>query len=134
MASGPVPLLASGRTSAAEAGIALGKSKTVAYEYLAVVRAAGIADRTGRRPGPGWQLPARPAVPAGKRGEVPVRRGPAAISRYVTVEALAQAAHDGLVDVDDDTRAVLEQARRIRTGRTRRPHLTVVPDPESDGA
>ena len=58
--------------------------------------------------------------------------GPAA---YVTVEALADAVHDGLVDVDDDTRAVLEQARQIRDRqRAGRPHLTVVHPPEEDAA
>jgi len=43
--------------------------------------------------------------------------------------------HDGLVDVDNDTRAVLEQARQIRDRqRAARPHLTVVHPPEEDAA
>ena len=53
---------------------------------------------------------------------------------YDTLEDLAQAAHDGLVDVDDDARDVLEEVRRI-AGRKR---LSVVPSPpdptESDRA
>jgi hypothetical protein len=48
---------------------------------------------------------------------------------------LADLVHDGLVDVDDDTRAVLEQARQIRDQPSAgRPHLTLVPDPESDAS
>jgi len=47
------------------------------------------------------------------------------------VEALADMVHDGLVDVDDDTRAVLEQAREIRDRqRAARPRLTVVRPPD----
>ena len=61
--------------------------------------------------------------------------GPPVPAAYVTVEALADMVHDGLVDVDDDTRAVLEQARQIRDRqRAARPHLTVVHPPEEDAA
>jgi hypothetical protein len=63
------------------------------------------------------------------------RSAPARPDGYVTIEALADAVHEGLVDVDEDTRAVLEQARQIRDrAAARRPHLTVVPDPESDAS
>ena len=41
------PLLASGRTSAAAAGIRLGVSKTTAYEYLAAMREYGFAEVAG---------------------------------------------------------------------------------------
>jgi hypothetical protein len=108
------PLLASGRTSAAEAGLALGVSKTVAYEYLAAMRTYGYAEVTGGGRSSGWQLPERPEVPEEKRAEVD--RHIAAretIGRYETLEDLAQAAHDGLVDVDEDLAQVLEEVRRI---------------------
>ena len=125
------PLLASGRTSAAEAGMALGVSKTVAYEYLAAMRTYGYAEVTGGGRSSGWQIPERPEVPEDKRAEVD--RHIAAretISRYDTLEDLAQAAHDGLVDVDEDAREVLEEVRRI-AGRKR---LSVVPSPpDGDG-
>ena len=125
------PLLASGRTSAAEAGLALGVSKTVAYEYLAAMRTYGYAEVTGGGRSSGWQLPERPEVPEDKRAEVD--RHIAAretISRYDTLEDLAQAAHDGLVDVDEEARDVLEEVRRI-AGRKR---LSVVPSPpDGDG-
>ena len=125
------PLLASGRTSAAEAGMALGVSKTVAYEYLAAMRTFGYAEVTGGGRSSGWQLPEHPEVPEDKRAEVD--RHIAAretISRYDTLEDLAQAAHDGLVDVDEDARDVLEEVRRI----ARRKRLSVVPSPpDGDG-
>jgi hypothetical protein len=48
----------------------------------------------------------------------------------VTIEDLAQAVHDGLVDASEEQRAVLEQAWQI----ARRPYLTLVPPlPEDDG-
>ena len=40
--------------------------------------------------------------------------------------------HDGQVDVDDDTRALLEQVRRIWAGSGSRPHLTIVLPPEDE--
>jgi hypothetical protein len=52
-----------------------------------------------------------------------------AASQYSTLEDLAQAVHDGLVDADDDARGVLEQVRRIAA----RKRLSVVPDPPGDG-
>jgi hypothetical protein len=42
---------------------------------------------------------------------------------YVTIEALAQAVHEGLVEANQEQRAVLQQAWQI----ARRPHLTLVP-------
>ena len=48
------------------------------------------------------------------------------------VPPCAAAVHVGLVEVDDDTRAVLEKARQIHDQDIRHPHLAVVPDPESD--
>jgi ABC-type amino acid transport substrate-binding protein len=52
-----------------------------------------------------------------------------AVSRYTTLEDLAQAVYDGQVDADDDARAVLEQVWRIAA----RKRLTVVPDTPGDG-
>ena len=125
------PLLASGRTSAAEAGLALGVSKTAAYEYLAAMRTYGYAEVTGGGRSSGWQLPERPEVPEDKRAEVDRHiAARESISRYDTLEDLAQAAHDGLVEVDEDARDVLEEVRRI-AGRKR---LSVVPSPpDGDG-
>ena len=125
------PLLASGRTSAAEAGLALGVSKTVAYEYLAAMRTYGYAEVTGGGRSSGWQLPERPEVPEDKRAEVDRHiAARESISRYDTLEDLAQAAHDGLVEVDEDARDVLEEVRRI-AGRKR---FSVVPSPpDGDG-
>ena len=53
---------------------------------------------------------------------------------YVTIEALADAVHQGLVDVDDDTRAVLEQVRQIRDRAAGARICTSSPDPESDAS
>jgi hypothetical protein len=50
------------------------------------------------------------------------------VSKYTTLEDLAQAVHDGEVDADDDARAALEQVRRIAAKK----RLLVVPDPPDD--
>jgi hypothetical protein len=120
------PLLASGRTSAAEAGLRLGVSKTTAYDYLNAMREYGYAEVVGSGRSSGFQLPERPEVPEDKRELVD---NYIALSHYTTLEDLAEAVHDGLVDADDDARSVLEQVRRI-AGRKR---LSVVPDPPDDG-
>ena len=115
--------------TAKEAGNALGKSKSRAADYLKILEGRGIAVRTGSSRASRYRL-ARPAASGQKPEPAPARP-----DGYVTVEMLADAVHDGLIDVDDDTRAVLEQARRIRDQATvRRPHLTVVPNPESDAS
>ena len=116
--------------TAKEAGEAIGKSKSRAGDYLRILASRGIA--RPHRQLPGKPVPARqPARARRSRGREPA---PARPDGYVTIEALADAVHDGLVDVDEDTRAVLEQARQIRDRAARRPHLTVVPDPESDAS
>jgi hypothetical protein len=120
------PLLASGRTSAATAGLRLGVSKTTAYEYLAAMRAYGFAEVAGAGRSSGWQLREQPQVPGQMRE--PLRQYVTA-SQYTTLEDLAQAVHDGLVDADDEARGVLEEVRRI-AGRKR---LSVVPGPAGDG-
>ena len=48
---------------------------------------------------------------------------------YTTIEALAQAVHDGLVDASDEQRAVLEQAWQVDN----RPRLTLLQGGGSDG-
>jgi len=120
------PILASGRTSAAAVGLRLGVSKTTAHGYLAAMRQYGIAEVTGSGRSSGWQLTQRPQMPE------PMREPPgqyATTAQYATLEDLAQAVHDGLVDADKDARTVLEQVRWI-AGRKR---LSAVPDPPGDG-
>ena len=114
--------------TAKEAGETLGKSKSRAGDYLRILDSRGIAVRTGSSRASRYRLARQPA------GEPRPEPAPARPDGYVTIEALADAVHDGLVDVDEDTRAVLEQARQIRDRAARRPHLTVVPDPESDAS
>ena len=115
--------------TAKEAGDALGKSKSRAADYLKILEGRGIAVRTGSSRASRYRLARQPA------GEPRPEPAPARPDGYVTIEALADAIHDGLADVDDDTRAVLEQARQIQDqAAARRPHLTVVPDPESDAS
>jgi transposase len=118
-----VPLLASGRTSAAAAGLALGVSKTVAYEYLSAMRDYGWAEVTGGGRSAGWQLPQQPEIPEDKREQA---ENYAALRRYATLEDLAQAVHDGQVDADDDARTLLEKVRRIYA----RKRLAVLPGDE----
>ena len=121
-------LEAPGGTSASAAGLAIGKSKTVAHEYLSLLRDRGIAEKTGGGRSTRFRrtaVPPRPPAPEDTPPPPPA---------YVTVEALADMVHDGLVDVDDDTRAVLEQARQIRDRqRAGRPHLTVVHPEDAAG-
>ena len=121
-----LPLLASGRTSAAAVGLRLGVSKTTAHGYLSAMRDYGVAEVAGGGRSSGWQLRERLEVP--ERMQEPLRQYVVA-SQYTTLEDLAQAVHDGLVDADDDARGVLEEVRRI-AGRKR---LSVVSGPPADG-
>jgi hypothetical protein len=118
-----MPLLASGRTSAAAAGLALGVSKTVAYEYLSAMREYGFAEVAGGGRSAGWQLPQHPEVPEDKREHV---ENYTALRRYTTLEDLAEAVHEGQVNADDDARTLLEKVRRIAA----RKRLTVLPGDE----
>jgi hypothetical protein len=120
------PLLASGRTSAAAAGLRLGVSKTTAYEYLAAMRDYGYAELAGGGRSSGWQLPEQPEVPEHMQERL---RQYITVSKYTTLVELAQAVHDGEVDADDDARAVLEEVRRIAAKK----RFSVVPDPPGDG-
>ena len=114
--------------TAKAAGEALGKSKSRAADYLKILEDRGIAVRTGSSRASRYRLARQPATPP-RPEPAPVRP-----DGYVTIEALADAVHEGLVEVDDDTRAVLEQARQIRDRAARRRHLTIVPDSESDAS
>ena len=140
--------------TAKAAGEALGKSKSRAADYLKILEDRGIAVRTGSSRASRYRLAQQPTVEtladAVRDGLVKTDDATRAVlmqaietrdrerarpDGYVTIGALANAVHDGLVDVDDDTRAVLEQARQIRDqADARRPHLTIVPDPESDAS
>ena len=127
-------LAAPGGVTAKAAGEALGKSKSRAADYLKILENRGIAVRAGSSRASRYRLVGQPAASAPQPRPEPAPAAPARPDGYVTIEALANAVHDGLVDVDEDTRAVLEQARQIRDRAARRPHLTVVPDPESDAS
>jgi hypothetical protein len=110
-----MPLLASGRTSAAAAGLALGISKSAAHRYLQAMREHGHAETTGSGPSAGWQLTGRTGGP----GPEPPQQ------QYVTIGDLAEAVTDGLVEeVDDDARQVLEQVHDL----IRRQRLSLVKD------
>jgi predicted ArsR family transcriptional regulator len=89
-------------------GAALGISKTAAFRHLSAMRACGVAEQTGTGRGAGWRLAA--AQQADARPQ------------YTTIEDLAQAVRDGLVEADDEQRAVLEQALEIAG----RPRLTLL--------
>ena len=109
-------VLASSRLSSAAAGQALGMSKSAAHRYLAALRDAGVVEMAGIGKSVKWRLAARAAAGAGP-------------PEYVTIEALAQAVHDGLVEANQEQRAILEQAWQIAN----RPHLTLVPPlPDND--
>ena len=97
-------------TTASAAGLAIGKSKSVAHEYLAALRDHGIAEKTGGGRGSRFRL-TRPDLTAVTEPRP-----------YLTLEALAQFVVDGLVDADDEQRAVLEKAHDL----IRRKRLTLV--------
>ena len=108
-------------TTASAAGIAIGKSKTVAYEYLTALKDQGIAELTGSGPNSRYRLAARSVQ---EPRQEPERAGTS--PRYLTIQALAEAVHAGLADADEATREVLEKVWEIEH-RPARPHLTVVP-------
>lgn len=113
-----------GVTSSA-AGLAIGKSKSVAHTYLSALESRGIAVRTGSGPASRYRLRTDHQDPA---------REPAQPPPYVTVHDLAAAVHNGLVDnADEDARAVLDQVRQL-VGQPDRPHLAVVPPSEEGNA
>ena len=98
-------------TTAALAGQALGKSKSLAHEYLTALRDRNIAQLTGGGRASRFRL-ARHDPPAGPEA-----------SAYTTIAELAEAVHDGLVPgVTGEQREVLEQVWQI----AHRPRLTVL--------
>jgi hypothetical protein len=108
-------------TTAALAGLALGKSKSSAHDYLTALRDQGLAEKTGGGRGSRFRL-----VRVDPSAEPPAAAEP---RPYTTIEALAQAVHDGLVDASDEQRAVLEQAWQVAN----RPRLTLLQGGGSDG-
>ena len=108
-------------TTASAAGLALGKSKSSALDYLTALRDQGLAEKTGGGRGSRFRL---------VRSE-PTAEPPAAQESrpYTTIEALARAVHDGLVDASDEQREVLEQAWQIAN----RPRLTLLQGSGGDG-
>jgi hypothetical protein len=108
-------------TTASAAGMAIGKSKTVAYEYLTALKDQGIAELTGSGPNSRYRLAARPVHEPRQEPEQ-ARTSPG----YLTIQALAEAVHAGLADADEATREVLENVWEVEH-RPARPHLTVVP-------
>ena len=111
--------------SAEEAGEALGKSRSRTGDYLRAMsnRKPPIAVRTGNSRATRYRL-VRP-------GEAQPEPAAAQPDAYTTLDSmiktLTEAVRNGL-DVDDDTRAVLEQAQQIGQQTPGRRHLTVVPD------
>ena len=108
-------------TTASAAGMAIGKSKTVAYEYLTALKDRGIAELTGSGPNSRYRLAASPVHESRQEPEQP-----GTSPGYLTIQALAEAVHAGLADADEATREVLEKVWEIEH-RPARPHLTVVP-------
>jgi hypothetical protein len=84
-------------------------SKSAAHRYLSALRDAEIVETTGTGRAIKWRL-------VGATSTAP-RPQP-----YTTIEALAQAVHEGLVDATDEQREVLEQAWQI----AQRPRLTLL--------
>jgi biotin operon repressor len=115
-------------TSAAEAGMALGKSKQSALNYLTALRERGIAVQAGAGRGHRWHAadaepPAAPeAIPAPSAAAEPEPRP------YLTLENLAEFVLKGLAEADDEQRAVLEQAHDL----IRRQRLRLVEDDRDD--
>ncbi len=110
-------------TTASAAGIAIGKSKWVAYEYLTALKDEGIAELTGAGRGSRFRLAGHAAYEPRPEAEP---EQPARPAEYLTIQALAEVVHAGLADADEATREVLEKVWEIEH-RPARPHLTVVP-------
>ena len=110
-------------TTTSAAGIAIGKSKWVAYEYLAALKEHGIAELTGAGRGSRYRLAGHPACEPQPEAEP---EQPARPAEYLTIQAIAEVVHAGLADADEATREVLEKVREIEH-RPARPRLTVVP-------
>ena len=110
-------------TTASAAGIAIGKSKWVAYEYLAALKEHGIAELTGAGRGSRFRLGGHSTCEPQPEAEP---EQPARPAEYLTIRALAEVVHAGLAEADEATREVLEKVWEIEH-RPTRPRLTVVP-------
>jgi hypothetical protein len=75
-------------------------SKSAAHRYLAALLDAGVVEMAGIGKSVKWQVASRAAVGA----EPP---------EHVTIEALAQAVHEGLVEASQEQRAVLEDTGEL---------------------
>jgi hypothetical protein len=116
IAAGLVRVLASGPLPSSAAGQALSMSKSAAHRYLSALREAEMVETTGTGRAIKWRLAGAASAPAQPQP-------------YTTIEALAQAVHDGLVDATDEQREVLEQAWQI----AHRPRLTLLQGGGGDG-
>jgi hypothetical protein len=102
-----IRVLSGGPRSAAAAGLALGMSKSATHRHLAALNQAGVVEKAqGAGRSAGWQLADPRPVPP----------------QYTTLQDLAEAVHQGLVEADDDALGVLEEVRRIAG----RPRLTLL--------
>ena len=87
-----------------------------------MLRDHGIAELVTGGRSSRYRLAGQPGATAGAG---PAATGPRS-PEYLTIQALAEAVHDGLADADEATREVLEKVWEIEH-RPARPHLTVVP-------
>jgi hypothetical protein len=110
-------------TTAVAAAAALGKSKQSALNYLTALRDRGVATQVGAGRGHRWHVVR--AAPGTPRKPAPAGPQP---RPYLTLENLAEFVLKGLVDADDEQRAILEQAHDM----IRRKRLTLVKDEGDD--
>jgi DNA-binding transcriptional ArsR family regulator len=97
-------------TTASQAAMAIGMSKSTAKNYLTALREAGLAEAYGGGRGSRWRL-------ARSRAGDPAER------KYQTFAGLADAAHEGRVpDLTADQQDLLEQVWQI----VHRPNLRLV--------
>jgi len=120
-------LAAAEGTTAAAAGLALGKSKQSALNYLTALRDRGVAAQAGAGRGHRWHLvraaPGAPREPAAEAALTRLQPQP-----YLTLENLAEFVLAGLVEADEEQRVNLEQAHDM----IRRKRLALVKDGGDD--